>query len=97
MMGTDGCPSVGDGVGGLSPFYGQWRFPAAIGSQERLSLGIVAGELLGTGKLGKVIASFPVFCLVVDGCAKYLDFADVEVALEIGGIIPGVPEAEFDA
>ena len=43
-----------------------------------------------------MIASFLVFGLVVDRAAFYLDFAGIEVSLEVGGIVLRVPETPFE-
>jgi hypothetical protein len=43
-----------------------------------------------------VVATLPVLRLVIDDAVVHLDLADREVALEVGGIVAGVPQAELD-
>ncbi len=43
-----------------------------------------------------MIAPLAVLGLVVDHAVFYFDFAGVEISLEIGGVIVGVPQAELD-
>jgi len=42
-----------------------------------------------------MIAAFAVLGLVVDDAVFNLNFADAEVALEVGHVVVGVPQAEF--
>ena len=43
-----------------------------------------------------MVAALAVLGLVVDGRAVDLDLADAVVALEVGRVVVGVPEAELD-
>jgi hypothetical protein len=44
-----------------------------------------------------VVAALAVLGLVIDDAVLDFDLADVEVALEVGGVVLGVPQAELDA
>ena len=72
------------------------RLPAPVGTQESLPLGIETGQRLGAGEVGEVIAALAVLGLVVDDPVDDLDLADVEIALVVGGVVPGIPQAELD-
>jgi hypothetical protein len=70
--------------------------PAAVGAQEGLALGVETGQRLGAGKVGKVIAALAVLGLVVDDLVFHFHLAGAEVALEVGGVVQGIPQAELD-
>ncbi len=42
-----------------------------------------------------MVATLAIFGLVVDDAILNFDLSDAEVALEIGGIVLGIPQAEF--
>ena len=48
------------------------------------------------GEPGEMIAALPVLRLVIDDFVFDLHLPDAEIALEIGGIVLGIPEAELD-
>ena len=91
LMGADGRPAVGNGVGELAGFHGGGRIPAAIAAQEGLALRVEASSGLRAGEVGKVIAALAILSLVIDDAVLDLDLADVEIALEVGGVVLGVP------
>jgi len=43
-----------------------------------------------------VVAALAVFRLVIDHTVHYFNFTGAEVALEVGAVIPGIPQAELD-
>src|SRR6516225_6455124 len=70
--------------------------PAAIRAEKGLALGVEPSKLFGTGKERKVVASFAIFRLVIDDAAFNFDFADAEIALEVGRIVLRIPEAKLN-
>ena len=42
-----------------------------------------------------MVPAFSVFCLVIDDAVIHFHLSGGEIALEIGGIILGIPETEF--
>ena len=90
---ADGLPAVGDGVGGHPALDDIRPFPASIWAQEGIALGIEAGQRLTAGEPGEVVATLPVLGLVIDDTVLDLDLTDRVVALEVGGVVVGVPEA----
>ena len=70
--------------------------PAAPRPEEGLALGVEAGERLRAGEPGEVVAPLAVLGLVVDDLVLDLDLAGVEIALEVGGVVVGFPQAELD-
>ncbi len=96
LMRADGRPAVGDGVSKLAGCNGGRRIPSAITAQEGLALRIEAGQRLGAGEVGKVIAALAVLGLVIDHAVLDFHLAGVEVALKIGGVVLSVPQAELD-
>ena len=96
MVRADRLPAVSDGIGRTALLHHLRGVPAAVCAQESFALGIKASQRLGTGEVGKMIAALAVFGLVIDHAAFDLDLPGVEIALEIGGVILGIPQAEFD-
>ena len=43
-----------------------------------------------------MVATFAIFRLVIDHTVNNFNFTHIVVALEVGGIIIGIPQAEFD-
>ena len=96
-MRADRLPAVGDRVADDCPRSTAMRaIPAAVWAQERLALGVEAGERLGAGEVGEVVAPLAVLGLVVDHAVLDLDLADAIVALEVGRVVLRVPQAELD-
>ena len=96
-MRADGRPAVRDGVGELAGFNGGGLVPAAIAAEKCLALRVEPGAWLRAGKVGKVVAALAVFRLVIDDAVFHFHLAGVEVALEVGGVVLRVPQAELDA
>ena len=71
--------------------------PGAVGTQEGLTLGVETGRGLRASKVSEVVAPFAVLGLVVDHSVDHLDLSGGEVALKVGGVIPGIPQAELQA
>ncbi len=95
-MRADRLPAVGDGATGAPFFHRERAVPASVWTQEVITLGVEAGEILAAGEPGEVVPSFAVLGLVEDDAVLDLDLADGVVALEVGGVVVGVPEAPFD-
>src|SRR6516162_8186183 len=70
--------------------------PAAIRAEKGLALGVEPSKFFRTSKERKVVASFAIFRLVIDDAAFDFDFADAEIALEVGGIVLRIPEAKLN-
>ncbi len=96
VMRANRRPAVGVRVGARAALDHQRRFPAAIRAQEVLALGVVARQRLGAGEVGEVIAALAVLRLVVDYAILDFDLADVQIALVVGRVVVGVPQAELD-
>ncbi len=90
-------PAVRDGIEGFPPLHRRRVVPTAIGAEERVALRIKAGELLRAGEVREMIAALAILGLVIDDLVHDLDLAGAEIALEIGGVVLRVPQAEFDA
>ena len=95
---ADRLPAVRDRVERRAARHGRGVVPAAVRPQERVALRIEAGQRLGAGEVGEVIAALAVLGLVVDHARGRvdLDLAGAEVALEVGRIVLRVPQAELD-
>jgi hypothetical protein len=52
---------------------------------------------LRTGEVGEVVAALAVLGLVIDDAVFHFDLAGIEVALEVGGVVLRIPQAELDA
>ncbi len=96
VMAADGLPAMGHRVRRRALFHDGRSVPAAVGSQEGIALGVEPGQRLRTCEPGEVVAAFAVLGLVVDDVVFDLHLADRVVALEVGGIVQGVPEVPFD-
>ena len=87
---------MGDGVGKLAGFDGLWLVPTAVAAEKSFALRIEAAWR-GAAEVSEVIAALAIFGLVVDDAVFHLDLAGIEVALEVGGVVLRIPQAEFDA
>ena len=76
--------------------HGDRAVPAAVRAEERVALRVEAGQRLRAGEVREVVAPLAVLGLVVDDAVVDLDLARREVALEVGGVVLGVPQAELD-
>ena len=91
-----GRPAVGDRAGRGAPFHDHGPVKAAVRPEEGLTLRVEAGQRLGAGEIGEMVAALAVLGLVVDDAPLDLDLADVVIALEVGGVVLRVPQAELD-
>ncbi len=69
--------------------------PPASRSEESLALGVEPRERLGAGEVRKVVAALPILGDVEDHRAVDLHLTGREVALEVGRVVPRVPQAEL--
>ena len=90
-------PSVCDAVRRLSRSHDECVIPTAIRTEEGLSLRVKTSGHFGSGEEREVISSFSVLGFVIDDTGIDLDFAGVEVPLEVGHVVLGIPERELDA
>ena len=95
-MGRDGRPAVGYRVGRLSVFHGLRFSEPVIKSQKAFPIGIEAIYICVYGIESVMIAALLVLGFMVNGAAVDFHFARIEIALEIGGIVVGVPKAPFE-
>ena len=94
-MAADGRPAAGHGVAACALKDGVRMVKAVERTQEAVAVGVKALDGRVDGVDGVVVAALAVFGLVVDGAALDLHFARGEVALEVGGIVLRVPQAEL--
>ena len=94
-MGTHRRPAMGNTAGAVPGQYGLRCGRAAIHAAESVPAGIKAGNRGVGPEHGVVIAALPVFGLVVDGAALHLYFAGGKVALEVGAVVHGIPQAKL--
>ncbi len=80
----------------LAALHGGRTTPAPVGAEEGIALRVEARERLGAGEVGEVIAALSVLGLVVDDAVFDLDLSGGEIALEVGLVVPGIPETELD-
>src|SRR3989304_2404358 len=71
--------------------------PAAVWPQEGLALGVESHHRFGGGQVGEVIAALAILGLVVDHPVDDLDLAERVIGLEVGGVVPGIPQAKLHA
>ena len=96
LVRADRLPAVGDRAGGRAALHGQRPVPAAVRPEERVAVGVEARRALRAGEEGEVVAPLAVLGLVVDHAVLDLDLAGREVALVVGRVVVGVPQAELD-
>ena len=89
-------PAVGDGAGAAPLFHRLGVCIAAVRAQKGVPAGVEAVHRGVHRPDGVVIAALAVFGLVADHAALHLHLAGGEVALEVGGIVHRVPQAELD-
>ena len=90
-------PAVRDGVEGFAALHRRRVVPTAVSAEERVALRVEAGEFLRAGEIGEMVAALAILGLVIDDPVHDLDLAGAEIALEIGGVVLRVPQAELDA
>ena len=95
MVGTHRSPAVGNAVRAVTGFD---RFRCG-GAAVHAAEGIPAGVEAGNGGVGPehsvVIPALPVLCLMIDGTFHHFHLAGGKVALEIGAVVHGIPQAEL--
>ena len=91
----DGRKAAGDAVVALVGGGHVRLAEAVVVAQEGRAVGVEAVDLGVHRVHGEVVAALAVLGLVVDGAALDLDLAGGEVALEVGGVVLGVPQAEL--
>ena len=94
---ADRLPAVGDRIRELAVLEGGGGVPAAVWPQEGLALGVESHHRFGGGQVGEVIAALAILGLVVDHPVDDLDLAERVIALEVGGVVPGIPQAKLHA
>ena len=92
----DGRPAGGHGVLRLAGLGHVGIAKAVVQADEALAVGVVAVDGGVDGEQRIVVAALAVLGLVVDGGADDLHLADGEVALEVGHVVVGVPQAPLD-
>ena len=97
MMRAVGRPAVGDGVEGFAAHDGGGLVPTGVFAEEHVALRVETGQLFRAGEIREVIATLAILGLVVDDVIHDFDLTCAEVALEVGGVVLRIPEAEFDA
>ncbi len=90
-------PAVRDGVEGFAVFHRRRVVPTAIGAEKRVALRVETGEFLRAGEIREMVAPLAILGLVVDDAVHDLNLAGAEIALEVGGVVLGIPKAELDA
>ena len=95
VVGTDRGPAVGNAVGAAARLDGFRLGGAAVYAAEGVAGGVEAGDRGVGPEHCVVVAALAVLGLVVDGAAHDLHFAGGEVALEVGAVVHGVPQAEL--
>ena len=91
----NGRPAGGNAAEAGPLLHGNRLPPGPEAAQEGVPVRVEAGNRRVDGVERIVIPALPVFRLVVDGRAFELHLADVPVALEVGCVVHGVPEAPF--
>ena len=86
-------PAVGNGIAGSAVSNGLWCGRGAVCTKKALACGIKSVTRSIYSIDGIVIAAFTVFGFVINCAAFHFQFADVQVPLEIGGVIHRVPQA----
>ncbi len=94
-MGSHGRPAAGQGIRGPPRQHHLGFVQAVIHTQKAIPIRVEARQFRVHGKEGKMVAALPVLRLVVDDRTLYLHFAGAQVALEVGLIVMGIPEAEL--
>ena len=94
-VGRDRIPARGDGVFRFAAYHRFRCLRSAVRPEEIVAARVEAGDG-GIYRIeGVVIAPLAVFRLVVNGAADDFELAGGEVALVVGHVIHGVPEAPF--
>ncbi len=96
MMRTNRCPAMRLGVGRF-PLLDRLRsIPTTIGAHESFTLRVKTAQRFGASEIGEMIAPLAIFGLVINDLILNFDLTDAQVALIVGHVVVGVPQAEFD-
>jgi hypothetical protein len=91
-----GGPPVRERVGRASPFESDRRVPAPVRAEELVALRVERRRPVRAGEVREVVAPLPVLGLVEDHALLDLDLPRREIALEVGRVVPRIPQAELD-
>ena len=86
---------MGDAVAAAGAEHGFRLCRAPVDTDKSIPGGVIGIGNTVCPKLGIVVAPLAVFRLVIDHPGCHLHLAGGEIALEIGGIIHGIPETEL--
>ena len=92
---THRCPAVGNAAGAVPGADGLRVCRAAVHTAEGVAGGVEAGDRCVGPEHRVVVAALTVLGLMVDDARLYFHFAGGEVALEVGAVVDGVPQAEL--
>ena len=92
---THRCPAVGNAAGAVPGADGLRVCRAAVHAAEGIPGGVKAVHRAVCPEHGVVVAALAVLGLVVDDAALYLHFTGGVVALEVGAVVHGIPQAEL--
>ena len=95
MLAADGIPAhnLGEGTALLTNQLGIG--PLAHVAQKGVPVGVPAGSRPVHAVVGVVIPTLPVLGLMIDDTVLYLRLGNVQVALIVGAVVYGVPQAPF--
>ena len=94
-MRSDGRPAVSERIVSLAGKYSLRVMETIVKTDERISVDIVAVDLVVYCIECEMISSISILSLVVDGRAYYFYAACAEVSLEVGAVVLRVPKAPF--
>ena len=92
----DRLPAVGDRAGHRAALDRERPVPAPVRPEERLARRVEPGHGRRAREPGEVVAALAVLGHVVDDAVLDVDLAGGQVALEVRGVVLGVPQAELD-
>ena len=92
---THRCPAVGNAAGAVPGADGLRVCRAAVHAAEGIPGGVEAVHRAVCPEHGVVVAALAVLGLVVDDAALYLYLTGGVVALEVGAVVHGIPQAEL--
>ena len=96
LLRGNGLPAMGYTAGAAVSEYGFRPSRASVYTDKGIPGGVESVRLPVCPEEGKVIPPLPVLGLVVDRSPFHLHLAGGVVALEIGGVIHGIPETELN-
>ena len=92
---THRCPAVGNAVRAVTGFDRFRCGGAAVQAAEGIPAGVEAGTRGVGPEHGVVIPALPVLCLMIDSTFHHFYLAGGKVALEIGAVVHGIPQAKL--